>query len=97
MKTTIISGDAAEAPEKSIVFTPENWQKWVSVKIGALADGIEEGPHLGVVSHVLISTDLNYNGSVTHGAACGENTIASFRNEIINASVCEPIQLPVGC
>ena len=89
LKTTILSSDPSEPSMQSLLFTPENWEKWVVVKIGALADEIFEGPHLGVVSHRLVSTDLNYNGSTTRSATCDENLM------VINGSACEQLPLPM--
>jgi hypothetical protein len=97
VKTTIISSIPSEMPLQSLIFTPENWQKWVVVKIGALADGITEGPHLGIVSHRLLSTDLNYNGSMTHRATCDEKLSSPSLLDPSAAfdMTCEPLPLPL--
>merc|ERR1712100_182627 len=66
----------------SLVFTPSNWDKWQMVTVSAIRDEIKEGPynplargtdtgnHMAIITHSVVSTDGNYNGSWLRAESC---------------------------
>ena len=48
----------------SLIFTPANWNIAQTVTVTAINDGIGEGPHQGVITHSITSSDLNYSGLI---------------------------------
>jgi len=47
--------------QTTLTFTPSNWDTPQTVIISAVDDGIGEGPHRGVIKHLVTSTDVDYN------------------------------------
>ena len=92
IKTQVILEDGKTGIQ--LDFTPDTWSKWATVKVGAIPDKILEGHHQGTVSHRLVSSDPNYNGTTTRSASCDKNIFHSYEGDANNTSHCEPIFLP---
>ena len=50
------------ADKTTLVFTSANWNVPQTVTVTAVDDGVVEGPHTGVVSHNITTTETGYNG-----------------------------------
>lgn len=60
-----ITGDADITPAPTtITFTTLNWAITQTVTVTAVDDALVEGDHTGTVTHVVTSTDLDYDGMV---------------------------------
>jgi len=61
--TITIAGDSqANASPTRLVFTLANWNTPQSVAVRGMADGLVEGPHIGVITRHAVSGDAKYNG-----------------------------------
>ncbi len=49
-------------PGAGLTFTPSNWAVLQVITVTAVDDALVEGNHNGAISHVVSSTDPNYNG-----------------------------------
>ncbi|NKN34721.1 FG-GAP repeat domain-containing protein, partial [Marichromatium bheemlicum] len=57
------TNDQVMVDQATLTFTPENWDTPQQVTVTAVDDSLGEGPHRGVISHTVTSTDTGYDGA----------------------------------
>jgi hypothetical protein len=63
VESQVLAVDQAEPGNAYLTFTTSNWNAAQTVLVTAVDDALVEGLHTGQVSHVLQSTDANFNNS----------------------------------
>ncbi|RNE89306.1 VCBS repeat-containing protein, partial [Marichromatium sp. AB32] len=57
------TNDQVSVDQTTLTFTPEDWDTPQQVTVTAVDDSVGEGPHRGVISHTVTSTDAGYDGA----------------------------------
>ncbi|MBK1708476.1 FG-GAP-like repeat-containing protein, partial [Marichromatium gracile] len=57
------TNDQVGVDQTTLTFTPEDWDTPQQVTVTAVDDSVGEGPHRGVISHTVTSTDSGYDGA----------------------------------
>ncbi|RNE88520.1 FG-GAP-like repeat-containing protein, partial [Marichromatium sp. AB31] len=57
------TNDQVGVDQTTLTFTPEDWDTPQQVTVTAVDDSVGEGPHRGVISHTVTSTDAGYDGA----------------------------------